>query len=110
MQQIAFVCEQDGNIEKKLKKYWADHLRADVHVTLGCLARVRYGDSPDQKVALCLRADGADKRMLVDNVSSAFKRLFKTTESLDIIFLSEEQQQHLLKVARPFYEQAARSA
>lgn len=107
MQQITFVCEQDGNIERELKMRWLDCLKGDVHVTLACLAKIRYGDSSEQKVALCLRADGVERRTLAERVSSDFKRLFKTTESLDIIFLSPEQQQRLLLVAKPFYQQYA---
>ena len=107
VQQITFLCEQDGNIERELKRRWADYFKDDVYVTLASLARVRYGDSHQQKVALCLRADGAERHALVDKVSSDFKRLFKTTESLDIVFLSAEQQQQLLQVAKPFYEQSA---
>jgi hypothetical protein len=107
---IAFICEQDGNIERELKKRWADYLKADVHVTLGCLAKVRYGESSEQKVALCLRADGAERRPLVERVSSDFKKLFKTTESLDIIFLSPEHEHRLLLVVKPFYRQDAHQA
>jgi hypothetical protein len=105
--QITFLCEQDGNIEKELKARWVDYLKGDVRVTFACLARVRYGDSPEQKVALCLSADGAERRVLVDKLTLDFKRLFRTTESLDVIFLSVEQRQRLLQVAKPFYEQSA---
>jgi len=107
VQQITFLCEQDGNVERELKIQWINYFKGDVHVVLACLAKMRYGDSSEQKVALCLRADGAERRTLAERVSSDFKRLFKTTESLDIVFLSSEQQQRLLLVAKPFYRQYA---
>jgi hypothetical protein len=54
-----------------------------------------------------VRADIADRKTLVEQVSSDFRKLFKTTESLDVIFLSSEEQRILLLVAQPFYEQHA---
>lgn len=105
VQQVTFLCEQDGNIEREMKRHWVNYFKSDVHVAVAYLAKVRYGDSPEQKVALCLSADGTERRTLVERVSSDFRRLFKTTESLDIIFLSPEQQQRLLLVAKPFYQQ-----
>src|SRR5689334_13531730 len=92
VQKVTFLCEQDGNIEREMKAHWINYFKGDVQVALACLAKVRYGDSSEQKVALCLRADGAERRTLVERVSSDFRRLFKTTESLDIVFLSSEQE------------------
>jgi hypothetical protein len=108
VEQITFLSDQDGSIERELKAGWVDYLKSDIHVTLACLARVRYGNSSEEKVALCLRADTAERRALVERLSADFRRLFKTTQSLDIIFLSPEQLSRLLKVAKPFYEQHAR--
>jgi hypothetical protein len=105
--QITFLSEQDGNIERALKAGWVAYLKGNVHVTLACLARVRYANSSQERVALCLRADTADKKVLVESLSADFRRLFKTTETLDIVFLSSEQQSRLLRVAKPFYEQHA---
>lgn len=107
--QIEFVCEQDGNMERELKQDWLEHVKRDIHVTMACLARVRYDGSSDLKVALCLRADGAGRPALAERLSSDFRERFKTGESLDIIFLTEKQEQQLLLVARPFYLQAGQA-
>jgi hypothetical protein len=107
IRRVVFLREQDGMIERQLKTLWEDYFKSNIYVTWACLARVRYADSSEEKVALCLRADIADRKTLVEQVSSDFRKLFKTTESLDVIFLSSEEQRILLLVAQPFYEQHA---
>jgi hypothetical protein len=47
---------------------------------------------------------------VVEIVSSEFRQLFKTSESLDIIFLSREQEQEIAAVAVPFYQQPTQMA
>jgi hypothetical protein len=60
-----------------MKTHWVTYPKDDVHVTLACLARVSYGESSEHKVALCLRADGAERRTLAERVISDFRILFK---------------------------------
>lgn len=108
--QITFVGEQDGSIERELKRHWIEYFNTDVNVNLAALARVIYEGSSERKVALCIRADHADRRALVEKVTLNFKKLFKSTESLDVIFLSEEQERKLLAVAKPFYRQGVQYA
>jgi hypothetical protein len=105
VQPLTFLCEQDGQIERTLKTLWVDLFKGEVHVISAWLARVHYGSSSEQKVALCLKAEGADKGALAERASSDFRNLFKIKESLDVIFLSPGQEQQLLLVARPFCQQ-----
>jgi len=88
LQQITFLCEQNGQIERELKTCWVDLFKREIHVISAWLARVHYGSPKKQKVALCLKAEGVDKGALAERASSDFRKLFKITESLDIIFLS----------------------
>jgi hypothetical protein len=63
-----------ATIEREMKRRWVNYFKSDVHVAVAYLAKVRYGDSPEQKVALCLSANGTERRTLVERVSSDFRR------------------------------------
>jgi SseB protein C-terminal domain len=102
---VAFIKEKDGKVEVELKMRLVQRFRSNIHVAEAYLALVRYGHSPELKVALCLKADKDWREEIAKTVGREFREMFKTTESLDILFLSPEQQQAIAAVAKPFYEQ-----
>jgi hypothetical protein len=104
---IRFIGEQDGSAERDLKALLVARFQADIHVTEAYLVRVRYAGAPEPQVALCLAAGDQVRSEITEAVGSEFRKMFKTTESLDILFLSKEQQDRIREVASPFYQQHA---
>ena len=101
---ITFVCEQDGNTERDLKQSIFALLEEREYVYAAYLARVKYNDSHELNVALCIRMDREDDSMLRKVIGEIFAAKFNQQEHLDIIFISNEQEEELKQVCRPFYE------
>lgn len=101
VEQVAFICEQDGEPERELKGKLAGRFVENRYLNEAFLVRVRYA-LEHEAVALCLFARRQDKN-LVSDAASEFTALFGTDMSLDILFVTEQQRQQLLLVAMPFY-------
>jgi len=101
---ITFVCEQDGDTERDLKQSFFPLLEEREYVHSAYLARVTYNDSHELNVALCIRMDREDGNMLRKVIGETFAAKFNQQEHLDIIFISNEQEEELKQVCRPFYE------
>lgn len=99
---ITFICEQDGQVEKKLKRQLISCF-AESKVRTAYLSRVSYGDSTEQRVALCLDSGGQNDEQVPKCVAEIVHSDFRQSESLDIIFLTETQLQEAALVASPFY-------
>jgi len=97
---IRFVCEQDGVPERELKALLAPELLSR-NVERAYLARIEYQDPRAHEVALCVR--GVDDPVLVQTVAGHFAKLFGRAVHLDILFISESQEQELARVCKPFY-------
>ena len=106
---IRFLCEQRGSPEGELKDLLSKYFKSELAVSGAFLLRVTYGDSAEQQVALCISGEGLDQKVVVENTSQIFRRLFNTEQSLDIIFLHAEQEREALKVGKPFYVQTVRA-
>jgi type III secretion system (T3SS) SseB-like protein len=106
--QIIFLSEQDGAVEQNLKTHLRAQFQCGLEIRKAYLARVRYESSNDQKVALCLVDDDVDRPAIVERIGTIFRGIFKTTESMDIVFLSAEQQKQIGSIAKAFYEQLPR--
>jgi hypothetical protein len=102
---VAFIGEQDGKAERELKARLVMRFQSDIHVTEAYLVRVRYADAPAAKVALCVEAGDQVRSAVIDAIASEFRKMFKTDESLDILFLSPAQRERIASVADPFYRQ-----
>ena len=97
---VRFVCEQDGVPERELKALLAPELLSR-NVQRAYLARIEYQDPRADEVALCVR--GVEDRGLVQAVADHFAKLFGRAVHLDILFLSESQEQDLARVCSPVY-------
>lgn len=102
---IFFIGEQEGQAERALKARLVARFQSDIHVVEAYLVRLRYSETMEPKVALCVAAGDEVRSEVVESVGSEFRKMFKTTESLDILFLSPEQQKQIKSVACPFYQQ-----
>ena len=103
--QVSFIAEQDGDVEREFKAQLARQFRSKVSVSEAYLARVRYGQSLELKVALCVAVDGGMEAEIAEIAASEFRTMFKTTESLDVVFLSANQQREISVIGKPFYRQ-----
>ena len=98
---VTFLCEQDGIPERALKSAIAAKLHSFEVVHKAYLARVDYGDSSRDNVALCLSAP--ENRQIADVVGKLFHDEWRSDQFLDIIFLTPDQESLLAKVCQPFY-------
>jgi hypothetical protein len=101
---VHFLSEQDGPSEQQLKtKLIECCLLSKTDVSSAYLARVSYRETPGLTVALCLRGGKKNAAAIVECVGATFRRVFRSTEHLDIFFLDESQLKEIDKVAKPFY-------
>ena len=103
---VVFLAEQDGQPERELKAELFDLFKKNINLRSAFLVRMRYSDSQDISVALCLGAMREDPE-LVTSVGAVFHKTFGTDGHLDIVFLTPEQQPEITRVAKPFYNQRA---
>ncbi|MBL8629441.1 MAG: hypothetical protein JNM81_07425 [Rhodospirillaceae bacterium] len=102
---VRFIGEQDGLVEIELKA----KLRACLErysIVAAYLARVAYEDGVIA-VALCIRTGTESEIDLVSDVSKIFASIFSSENSLDVIFLTDEQELDLKLVCRPFLTKIA---
>lgn len=113
---VQFLREQDGGPERQLKERLSRSLRA-LGVRNAYLALVSYDERkgpqstvseaapPDMSVALCLTLEdeAASRQKIVQSAGADFAALFGTSQRMDIIFLTDQQELALQKVCRPFY-------
>jgi hypothetical protein len=100
---ISFLGEQDGSIERQFKEKLVVCFTADAIVRSAYLAKVAYAGKPGLQVALCLDTGPARSGDLILSIGEAFKTLFSPSVHLDILFLSDEQVAELDQVAKRFY-------
>jgi hypothetical protein len=104
---ILFLGEQDGDIERELKKQLSGCFSGSVHVSYAYLVRTSYSETPGVTVALCIFAKAANRTELLPCIEQVFRGLFHPTQHIDILFLSKVQLQEITKVAKPFYTASA---
>lgn len=104
IQRIRFLAEQDGPAELNLKRHLASYLGCVPEVELAFLVRIAHKNLAGKGVALCLVGGKTRAIEIVQSVGAIFHELFQYTESLDILFLNEEQKREVNLTARPFYE------
>lgn len=101
--QILFLGEQDGVGERALKMALSECFSTNGRVDSAFLARVSFTEVPMPQVALCVKGKDDETSSLVECVGRVFGKLFKTTQHLDILFLSDTQLAEVTRVAKPFY-------
>lgn len=104
---VLFLGEQDGAAERELKGKLVTCFSIVDEVRAAYLVRVSYTETPSPQIALCLRGGTERTAELTECIGKTFTSLFKTTEHLDILFLSETQLAEIERVAKPFFSQSA---
>jgi hypothetical protein len=103
---IRFVGEQDGRVEQDLKTRWRPILAQSPAAKRAYLALVSYDRAVTFQPALCIKHERGDDRALAEALSVPFHQTFNSSQALDIMFLSPEQEAELSKVCRAFYDAA----
>ena len=101
---IAFIGEQNGVPEQKLKSELNILFHKTTTVRSAFLARVDYGNSDAFNIALCISSDTQEDAELKREAGRIFSAQFGHHEHLDIIFLRIEQETDLRHVCKPFFE------
>jgi len=114
---ITFVGEQSGAAEDQFKRALAARFAEDPRVRRAYLVRVAYptpgpqratdenrgreGSAPPIEVLLCVAAP--EDVTIVNVVGDEFRKLFHATQHMDTLFLTDEYEREVARVARPFY-------
>jgi hypothetical protein len=101
---IRFVGEQDGPPERDLKSHIAELLTNELEVDRAYLARVQYDDAENWNVALCLAATNPDISRINERIGRLFAGIFANDMHLDILYLSDAQEEEITKVCTSFYK------
>jgi hypothetical protein len=101
--EILFRGEQDGPVERELKRRIISSFQPAMGIQSAFLARVSYGGSTEQKIALCLKANANDPSGTAIEIGKVFRQMFNPAESLDILFLNPTQEKEVAAVARQFF-------
>jgi hypothetical protein len=100
---IRFLGEQDGSPERELKSHIAALLKGEPSVHRAYLARLLYDCEPLWHVALCIAAKNQNAHELNERIGRVFAAIFRRDVHLDVLFLSNQQEELLSNVCRPFY-------
>jgi hypothetical protein len=100
---IQFIADEDGPPERGLKEGLATVFEQHPSLERAYLVRVRYDESPNVAVALCLVGASASNTTLVEDVRRTFLERFPGGSHLDLMFVPSVDQPRLDAASRPFY-------
>jgi hypothetical protein len=66
------------------------------------LARVGYGDPKSHDVALCLKTQGAQERLILEDVGKVFTSIFGSHKHLGTTFLRAGQEAEVFQSSKGF--------
>lgn len=101
--EINFVAEQNGGVERELKKKLGTiFIKTDISIR-AYLVRVQYSNVDEMHVALCIKSDGNFNDALLNQCVQVFKSIFNSSVHLDILYLSDAQEKKVRQLCCPFY-------
>ena len=101
---LCFLREQDGPNERSLKKSLRQLFQQNQAIERAYLVLAQLQGRPTVILGLATQC-GPDMRM-VNDVQFAFASVCNVKEHLDIVFLTAEQEAHLVEVCQPFYNRS----
>jgi hypothetical protein len=107
---IEFLGEQTGPVEDELKQRWTSYFRTELSISKAYLVRTRYDNSGAAHISLCIQATDHNHRQILKQTTDVFREMFNPSQSLDVIFLSSDEEQRVAGVCTPFYLQQPRQA
>jgi hypothetical protein len=104
---MLFLGEQDGSTEQELKSQLWGCFSSHAGVISAYLLRVSYEATPGPHVALCINSRASNRAELLPCIEKVFRKMFRATQHMDILFVSEQQLAAIDQVATPFYTASA---
>jgi len=98
-----FLGERSGIVENTLKRELILEFATRPDIRRGYLASARFQSQTEPSLVLGIVSSRPDDQSLVMRVGEIFRRQFPKDASLDILFLTPEQEADLARVCRPFY-------
>src|SRR5690349_6139424 len=89
---IRFLGEQDGPAEINLKDKFVAFFRRDKSINRAYLARADFGEGTKVSSVLGLRTQFGPDKGMVEKIGSIFASVFNSTQHLDIVFLTDQQE------------------
>lgn len=102
-ERIHYIAEQEGKPEAELKNVLRRIFESYSGVTKAYLVSVKYDESPQIWVALCLMSASREMKML-HAIRSIFKSLFRKGNDLDIMFVGDSEAARIEAVCKPFFQ------
>jgi hypothetical protein len=99
---VEYLREQDGPSERTFKSELCKLFEKDSGIEKAYLATVRYDESPETPVALCLVSNTNDLKVIED-IRRVFKNLFKPNQHLDILRIQPTEVSRIEQNCPPFY-------
>ena len=101
--QINFIGEQDGDIERSFKIALNNVFIKSEKCIRAYLVQAQYTNSSLVSVILCIKTQNGEDEAIVDACTHVFKSSFSCDQYLDIIFISDNQELKIRQVCCPFY-------
>lgn len=101
---VDFLGQQAGPAEDELKTAFLPVIAETPTVQSAYLARIYRSKSPRPSVAVCIRSLIGQDVKVEDRLNAIFRSRFRGDQSLDFLFLVEEEELRLRSVCPPFYE------
>ena len=103
---VEFLGEHSGSLEDTLKRDLILEFATRPDIRRAYLARVSFPPESKPSTALCIVSSRPDDRAIVTRIGEIFRRCFAKDETLDVLFITTEQEGDLARVCRPFYSGA----
>jgi len=105
---LAFIGEQDGAHEQRLKEAISVLLDLNATVVRAYLVRASYDGITGGVMLGLVTHDKKESSKLALQMDRAFGALFNTDAHLDVVFLDDEGDAQIRKSCQPFYHYRAR--
>jgi SseB protein C-terminal domain len=105
---IAFISEQDGAYERRLKEAISVLLDLNATVARAYLARASYDGITGSIMLGLVTHDKKESGKLALQMDRAFGALFNTEAHLDVVFLDDDGDARIRRTCQPFYNYRAR--
>lgn len=102
--EITFSCEQDGPPERQLKAELTELFARHETIERAYLVRGLSKGSGAVGVYLCIKSKNLRNHTIVRQTADVFGRIFSAEQSLDILFLTNEEEHRVRKVCSAFFE------
>lgn len=101
--QIKFIGEQDGNIEREFKTKLNNLFVQSRNTMRAYLVKVKYTGRKELNVALCIKSNNEGSTSILNECEHIFQSLFSSGQHLDMIYITDTEEQEIRQLCCPFY-------